>query len=124
MGFEVEKQLSAEIPMGPKPKIGVSDNSIRDSKRPRESRREAAEAVGVSPAYIGKAKAVAKAAPEKAAEVLAGTKSLPQAEREVKAARVALVNGVPAKDPKDIARARKAGKIADGVPICRAPAPS
>jgi ParB-like chromosome segregation protein Spo0J len=51
-----------------------------------EARERAAKAVGASPHYVSDAKKIAKVAPDKAAAIIAGKKSITEAKREMKEA--------------------------------------
>ena len=82
--------------------------------------RDAAKAVNVSHNYISDAKKIAKKSPEIAEEIKKGTKTIPQAKKELglapqKPSGKSKVNGEIVDDPPYIAKARAAGKIAIGV---------
>ena len=76
-----------------RPSKEAADGAGLDSSSPQEvlprgsARKEAAKIAGVGEGQIARAAIVAKASPEKLDEVIAGTKSLERAVKEVKAAQ-------------------------------------
>lgn len=146
LAVEVKRRIEAEtLPLvgGDRmPGRGV-DHFGNNSKmvQPRHARDEAAEALRVNSHYVNDAERIQDASPETFAEVKAGTKTIPQAKRELGLAKPkpkpepkpepdddpwadvepepepepnCVVNGVPGYDA-DVARLKAAGRIPAGV---------
>lgn len=110
----LEKEIADEDNRSRPRSLGNNANT-RPSK-PRDARKEAAALVGVSEGYVASAERIAKASPEVAAEVMAGTKTIPQARKELgltppKPSGKCRLNGVMVDDPPDIAKQRASGQI-------------
>lgn len=82
IGLEIERHLAKG--QGTRTDIQLCQNSGKVGRRPRAT-KQAADRVGVSHDSISKAKKVEAEAPDLAAEVRAGTKTLDAANKEVKA---------------------------------------
>ncbi len=126
VGADIASAKSAEIKSIRKSEDDFSSNS----KTPRNAQKEAAETVGVSPAYVGAALAIGKVSPETLDAVRNGEKTIPEAQRELgldkpKRSKKKLktestigpvgqsrVNDELVDDPPDIAKRRRQGKIA------------
>jgi ParB-like chromosome segregation protein Spo0J len=114
---ERPKKISATTKGKPKTSSKLTTSFAGKS---RDSRKEAAALIGVSPAYITAAEKIAEKSPETADEVKSGKKTITQAKQELgltppKPKGQCRLNGVLVDDPPDIAKQRSQGKIPPGV---------
>ncbi len=117
--------------------LGNNSQTLSEEPKGRKAREEAAAAVGVNPRYVSDAELIRERSPEVADAVKRGELTIPQAKKKVgihapkangrapkangdaptQPAGQSRINGQIVDDPPDVAKARAAGKIPEGVVV-------